>query len=65
MLSVRSENSRAIAFYKKYNFVKVSDITWGKNSQVDGEVYLREQKPLYRFRDTHIEEIISYTKATN
>ena len=65
VLSVRSENDRAISFYKKYGFIKVSDITWGKESQVKGEVYLLEQKPLYRFRDTHIEEIISYSRTTN
>ena len=65
VLSVRSENDRAISFYKKYGFIKVSDITWGKESQVKGEVYLLEQKPLYRFRDTHIVEIISYSSTTN
>ena len=65
VLSVRSENDRAIKFYKKYNFIKVSDITWGKEGQVKGEVYLREQKPLYRYRETNIEEIVSYRRTTN
>jgi len=51
VLSVRSANKRAIEFYKKYKFVKVSDIEWGKESQVKGEVYLLEQKPLYRYKD--------------
>ena len=51
VLSVRSANKRAIQFYKKYNFIKVSDIEWGKESQVKGEVYLLEQKPLYRYKD--------------
>ena len=51
VLSVRSANKRAIEFYKKYNFIKVSDIEWGKESQVKGEVYLLEQKPLYRYKD--------------
>jgi len=51
VLSVRSANKRAIEFYKKYDFIKVSDIEWGKESQVKGEVYLLEQKPLYRYKD--------------
>ena len=40
VLSVRAANDRVISFYKKYGFIKVSDITWGKESQVKGEVYL-------------------------
>ena len=51
MLSVRSENTRAIDFYKKYGFLKVSDIEWGKTKQVKGEVYLLEQKPLFRYKE--------------
>ena len=60
VLSVRAANDRAIGFYKKYGFIKVSDITWGKDSQVKGEVYLLEQKPLFRYRENNFEEIISY-----
>lgn len=44
ILSVRTENKRAISFYKKNNFIKVSDIEWGRDKQVKGEVYLLEQK---------------------
>jgi len=44
-------NTRAIEFYKKYGFIKVSDIEWGKTKQVKGEVYLLEQKPLYRYKE--------------
>ena len=51
VLSVRSLNTRAIEFYKKYGFIKVSDIEWGKTKQVKGEVYLLEQKPLYRYKE--------------
>lgn len=51
VLSVRSENTRAIDFYKKYGFLKVSDIEWGKTKQVKGEVYLLEQKPLFRYKE--------------
>ena len=51
VLSVRTENDRAIKFYKKNGFIKVSDIEWGKDKQVKGQVYLLEQKPLYRYRD--------------
>ena len=47
VLSVRTENDRAIKFYKKSGFIKVSDIEWGKDNQVKGEVYLLEQKPYY------------------
>ena len=50
--SVRTENDRAIKFYKKNGFIKVSDIEWGKDKQVKGQVYLLEQKPLYRYKDT-------------
>ena len=60
VLSVRAANDRAIGFYKKYGFIKVSDITWGKDNQVKGEVYLLEQKPLFRYRENNFEEIISY-----
>ena len=52
VLSVRTENNRAIKFYKKNGFIKVSDIEWGKDKQVKGQVYLLEQKPLYRYKDT-------------
>ena len=52
VLSVRTENDRAIKFYKKNGFIKVSDIEWGKDKQVKGQVYLLEQKPLYRYKDT-------------
>ena len=65
VLSVRSANDRAISFYKKYGFIKVSDITWGKESQVKGEVYLLEQKPLFRYKENNFEEIISYSRITN
>ena len=51
VLSVRTENDRAIKFYKKNGFIKVSDIEWGRDKQVKGQVYLLEQKPLYRYRD--------------
>ena len=51
VLSVRSDNDRAIQFYKKNGFIKVSDIEWGKTNQVKGEVYLLEQKPLYRYKE--------------
>ena len=51
VLSVRTENDRAIKFYKKNGFIKVSDIEWGKDKQVKGQVYLLEQKPLYRYKD--------------
>ena len=51
VLSVRTENDRAIKFYKKNGFIKVSDIELGKDKQVIGQVYLLEQKPLYRYRD--------------
>ena len=47
LLSVRSENKRARAFYEKYGFKVVSDIEWGKTKQVKGKVYLLEQKPYY------------------
>ena len=47
LLSVRSENDRARAFYEKYGFRVVSDIEWGKTKQVKGKVYLLEQKPYY------------------
>tara|TARA_R100000353_G_C6444569_1_gene179542 strand:+ start:219 stop:704 length:486 start_codon:yes stop_codon:yes gene_type:complete len=47
LLSVRSENKRARAFYEKYGFKIVSDIEWGKTKQVKGKVYLLEQKPYY------------------
>tara|TARA_B100000427_G_scaffold223956_1_gene187661 strand:+ start:1078 stop:1560 length:483 start_codon:yes stop_codon:yes gene_type:complete len=60
VLSVRAENDRAIGFYKNYGFIKVSDIEWGKESQVKGEVYLLEQKPLFRYKENNFEEIISY-----
>ena len=65
VLSVRAANDRAISFYKKYGFIKVSDITWGKESQVKGEVYLLEQKPLFRYKENNFEEIISYSRTTN
>ena len=65
VLSVRAANDRAISFYKKYGFIKVSDITWGKDSQVKGEVYLLEQKPLFRYKENNFEEIISYSRTTN
>ena len=51
VLSVRTENDRAIKFYKKNGFIKVSDIEWGKDKLVKGQVYLLEQKPLYRYKD--------------
>ena len=51
VLSVRTENDRAIKFYKKNGFIKVSNIEWGKDKQVKGQVYLLEQKPLYRYKD--------------
>jgi len=51
VLSVRSDNDRAIQFYKNNGFIKVSDIEWGKTNQVKGEVYLLEQKPLYRYKE--------------
>ena len=51
VLSGRTENDRAIKFYKKNGFIKVSDIEWGRDKQVKGQVYLLEQKPLYRYRD--------------
>ena len=51
VLSVRTDNDRAIKFYKKNGFIKVSDIEWGRDKQVKGQVYLLEQKPLYRYRD--------------
>ena len=51
VLSVRTENDRAIKFYKKNGFIKVSDIEWGRDKQVKGQVYLLEQKPLYRYKD--------------
>ena len=54
VLSVRSLNTRAIEFYKKYGFIKVSDIEWGKTKQVKGEVYLLEQKPLYRYQENKL-----------
>ena len=47
LLSVRSENDRARAFYENYGFRVVSDIEWGKTKQVKGKVYLLEQKPYY------------------
>lgn len=53
VLSVRSENKRAIEFYKKYGFIKVSKIEWGKTKQVKGEVYLLEQKPLFRYKENN------------
>ena len=51
VLSVRTENDRAIKFYKKNGFIKVSDIEWGRDKQVKGQVYVLEQQPLYRYRD--------------
>ena len=53
VLSVRTENDRAIKFYKKSGFIKVSDIEWGKDKQVKGEVYLLEQKPLFRYKENN------------
>jgi len=53
VLSVRTENDRAIKFYKKSGFIKVSDIEWGKDNQVKGEVYLLEQKPLFRYKENN------------
>lgn len=37
-LSVRADNTRAIAFYLKNNFVKVGAITW-KDGTISGHVY--------------------------
>ena len=51
VLSVRSDNDRAIQFYKNNGFIKVSNIEWGKTKQVKGEIYLLEQKSLYRFKE--------------
>ena len=51
VLSVRSDNDSAIQFYKNNGFIKVSDIEWGKTKQVKGEIYLLEQKSLYRFKE--------------
>ena len=44
ILSVRSENDRAIKFYKDNGFEDVADIEWGKTKQVKGKVYVLDQK---------------------
>ena len=44
ILSVRSENKRAIAFYEKYGFKDKSDIEWGREKQVKGKIYVLDQK---------------------
>jgi hypothetical protein len=49
ILSVRANNDRARKFYERYVFKVVSDISWGKSSQVKGKVYLLDQNPFFNF----------------
>jgi hypothetical protein len=48
---IEYNKGRDIVLSVKYGFIKVSDIEWGKTKQVKGEVYLLEQKPLYRYKE--------------